>query len=82
MMENVSVLKPGLRLEGGGTSKGAIVLAHKESTADTDVVLCYAAESPHDPFVVWYYYHNSGSCGVGSYHNNLWDAIKKYHDRS
>lgn len=81
MIENVSVLRVGLRLEGSGSSKGAVVLAHKQSNADSDVVLCYAPESPLHPFVVWNYEHGSCICRRGDYFDNIKDALTIYEDR-
>ena len=82
MIENVNVLRAGIKLEGSGASKGAIVLANKQSTNDSDVVLCFAAESVHHPFVVWNYEHASGMCRRGDYFDNIKDALTIYEDRT
>jgi hypothetical protein len=79
---NTSVLRAGIRIEGSGASKGAIILANKTSDADSDVVLCFAAESPHHPFVVWNYEHESGMCRRGDYFDNLKEALITYEERS
>ena len=82
MMENISTLRAGIRLQGSGASVGAIVLAFKTSDEHSDVVLCYAEQSPHHPFVVWNYEHSTGMCRRGDYFDNLTDAFTIYQDRT
>ena len=80
--ENISVLKAGIRLQGdGGASTGAIVLANKEADNFTDVIICYAENSPHHPFVVWSYEHASGMCRRGDYFATLQEAVNVYNER-
>lgn len=75
-------IKVGTYLQGdGGASKGAIVLAHKEADNYSDVILCYAPESPHDPFVVWTYNHENGACSKGEYFNRIDYAVSAYAER-
>jgi hypothetical protein len=82
MTENISVLRPGIVIEGDdGASKHAMVLANKQADNFTDVILCWAPNSPHDPFVVWSYENASGVCRRGDYFNNIIDAVRIYEDR-
>ena len=75
-------IKVGTYLQGdGGVSTGAIVLAHKQADNYTDVILCYAAESPHDPFVVWTYEHATGVCRKGEYFDRIDYAVSAYAER-
>ena len=75
-------IKVGVILEGdGGASTGAKVLAHKQADNYTDVILCFAEASPHDPFVVWTYNHERGTCSKGEYFNQLEHAISAYAER-
>ena len=75
-------IKVGTYLQGdGGASTGAIVLAHKEADNYSDVILCYAPESPHDPFVVWTYNHERGRCSKGEYFNRIDYAVSAYAER-
>ena len=75
-------IKVGTYLQGdGGASSGAIVLAHKEADNYSDVILCYAPESPHDPFVVWTYNHENGACSKGEYFNRIDYAVSAYAER-
>ena len=80
--ENISVLRPGIRLEGdGGASTGALVLANKQADNFTDVILCYAENSPHHPFVVWSYENASCICRRGDYFKTLEEAMNVYKER-
>lgn len=82
MSSNVSTIKVGITLQGdGGTSKGALILANKMSDEFTDIILCYAPASPHDPFVVWSYEHASGICRRGEYFDNILHATFAYEER-
>ena len=82
MTEKVTTLKIGIVLQGdGGSSTGAMVLAHKQSDEFSDIILCYASNSPHDPFVVWTYEHESGICRRGEYFSNIFHATYAYEER-
>jgi len=82
MTEKVTTLKIGIVLQGdGGVSSGAIVLAHKMADEFSDVILCYSAASPHDPFVVWTYEHERGICRRGEYFNSIFHATYAYEER-
>ncbi len=75
-------IKVGTYLQGdGGASTGAIVLDHKQADNYSDVILCYAPESPHDPFVVWTYEHATGVCRKGEYFNRIDYAVSTYAER-
>ena len=75
-------IKVGTYLQGdGGVSTGAIVLDHKQADNYTDVILCYASESPHDPFVVWTYEHATGVCRKGEYFDRIDYAVSAYAER-
>ena len=79
---SIVTIKVGTYLQGdGGASSGAMVLAHKESDIYTDVILCYASESPHDPFVVWTYEHATGVCRKGEYFDRIDYAVSAYAER-
>jgi hypothetical protein len=82
MSENISVLRPGITLEGdGGVSTGAIVLANKQADEFTDIILCFAPKSIHDPFVVWTYENASCVCRRGDYFRTLKEAMNIYEKR-
>ena len=82
MSSNVTTLKIGIVLQGdGGASSGATVLAHKMSDEYSDVILCYAPASPHDPFIVWTYNHERGTCSKGEYFDNILHATFAYEER-
>ena len=82
MSSNVTTLKVGIVLQGdGGASTGAMILAHKPSDEFTDIILCYASNSPHDPFVVWKYEHATGICRRGEYFSNILHAVFAYDER-
>jgi hypothetical protein len=79
---SIVTIKVGTYLQGdGGASSGAMVLAHKEADIYTDVILCYASESPHDPFVVWTYEHATGVCRKGEYFDCIDYAVSAYAER-
>ena len=79
---SIVTIKVGTYLQGdGGASSGAMVLAHKEADIYTDVILCYASESPHDPFVVWTYEHDTGVCRKGEYFDRIDYAVSAYAER-
>jgi len=80
--QSLVTIKVGTYLQGdGGVSTGAMVLAHKEADIYTDVILCYAYQSPHDPFVVWTYEHATGVCRKGKYFNRIDYAVSAYAER-
>ena len=80
--EDISTIKPGIYLQGdGGVSTGALVLANKQADNFTDVILCYAENSPHHPFIVWSYEHASGICRRGDYEETLEAAMNIYKER-
>lgn len=79
--KDISTIKPGIVIEGNGTSAGATVLQHKQADEYTDVVLCLAPNSPIHPFVVWTYTHATGACSRGDYFDNLQDALNTYNHR-
>jgi hypothetical protein len=80
--QSLVTIKVGTILEGdGGVSTGAIILAHKEADNLTDVILCYASGSPHDPFIVWTYEHERGRCRRGEYFNRIDYAVSAYAER-
>jgi hypothetical protein len=82
MSSNVTTLKVGIILQGdSGASTGAMILAHKPSDEFTDIILCYASNSPHDPFVVWTYEHATGICRRGEYFSNILHAVFAYDER-
>jgi hypothetical protein len=79
---SIVTIKVGTYLQGdGGASRGALVLDHKQADNYTDVILCYAEESPHDPFVVWTYNHERGTCSKGEYFNRIDYAVSAYAER-
>jgi hypothetical protein len=79
----IVTIKIGTVLQGdGGVSTGAMILNLKSSNTDCDTILCYAPESPHDPFVVWTYNHTTGSCVWGEYFNNINDAANRFAERN
>jgi hypothetical protein len=79
---SIVTIKVGTYLQGdGGASRGALILDHKQADNYTDVILCYAAESPHDPFVVWTYNHERGTCSKGEYFNRIDYAVSAYAER-
>jgi hypothetical protein len=79
---SIVTIKVGTYLQGdGGASRGALVLAHKQADNYTDVILCYASESPHDPFVVWTYEHATGVCRKGEYFDRIDYAVSAYAER-
>ena len=79
---SIVTIKVGTYLQGdGGASSGAIVLDHKHVDNYTDVILCYAPESPHDPFVVWTYNHARGTCSKGEYFTRIDYAVSAYSER-
>jgi hypothetical protein len=82
MNDDVTTIKPGIVLQGdGGVSTGAIVLAHKQVDNYTDVILCFAEASTYDPFVVWTYNHERGTCSQGEYFNRIDYAVSAYAER-
>jgi hypothetical protein len=82
MPDNVSVIKPGVIIEGdNGASRGAVIIANKQADNFTDVVLCLASESPHHPYVVWTYRHDNGRCFDGNYFKTLDEAMARYIER-
>lgn len=79
MTEDISTIKVGIVLQGdGGVSTGAIVLANKMADNYTDVILCYASASTHDPFAVWTYNHENGRCYRGEYFDTIEEAVNCY----
>ena len=82
MGEDITTIRPGIVIEGdGGVSRGATILMHKQADEYTDVILCLAPQSIHDPFVVWTYNHARGRCLSGEYFNNLQHALNAYEER-
>ncbi len=82
MDEQLVTIKVGITLQGdSGASTGAVVLAHKMADEFTDVILCYAPNSPHDPFVVWTYEHSTGTCRRGEYFYHIKAAVAFYDAR-
>ena len=80
--EVIVTIKVGTVLQGdGGVSTGATVLAHKMADEYTDVILCYAPNSPRDPFVLWTYNHERGTCSKGDYFYHLEAAVEFYKHR-
>jgi hypothetical protein len=79
----IVTITEGTVLQGdGGASTGAIVLQHKQADNYTDVILCDASVgSPYDPYVVWTYNHERGTCSRGEYFNNLDYAKSAYEER-
>jgi hypothetical protein len=81
--ETIVTIKEGTILQGdGGASTGAVIIKHKEADEYTDVILCDASlGSPYDPYVVWTYNHERGSCSRGEYFNKLEHALSAYEER-
>jgi hypothetical protein len=80
--DDVSTIKPGIVLQGdGGVSAGATILMNKQADEYTDIILCLAPASTHDPFVVWTYNHARGKCLKGEYFDNLQHALFAYEER-
>jgi hypothetical protein len=79
---SIVTIKVGTYLQGdGGVSSEAIVLAHKRADNYSDVILCYASKSPYDPFIVWTYNHERGTCSKGEYFNRIDYAVSAYAER-
>jgi hypothetical protein len=81
-MDEVSTIRPGIRLQGhgNGVDVGAVVLANKQADEYTDVVLCYS-ETSADPYIVWTYTHSNGMCYAGNYFKDITDAALRYRER-
>jgi len=76
-------IAPGIALQGdGGVSTDAVVLQNKQSSPGTDIILCLAPRSPHDPYVVWTYVHETGQCQSGKYFPELAQALAAYDERT
>lgn len=80
----VSVVKTGIVLQGRGVSAGATVLLSKPVANEPHctIILCYAPESPHHPYVVWTYNELTGACHTGDYYDNQSEAATRFAERT